>query len=220
VRGKTAVGVTLVVVGAGLVAWAGNAYARGWLAQDRARSEWEQRVARSEVERGRALATGSALADVAAEGTPVARLVIPKISLDDIVLEGVTPVALNGGPGHLPGSALPGREGNSVISAHRDRHFRRLGELAIGDIISTQTLSDSVSWRVVSRRVVNREAPAIRSEAGEVLTLTTCWPIGYLGGAPDRLIIRAVPVTTGAAAANPRPGRELAIATNASVSPR
>ena len=219
-RGKTAVGVTFVVVGAGLVAWAGNAYARGWLAQDRARSEWEQQVARSEVERGRALAIGSALADVAAEGTPVARLVIPKISLDDIVLEGVTPVALNGGPGHLPGSALPGREGNSVISAHRDRHFRRLGELAIGDIISTQTLSDSVSWRVVSRRVVNREAPAIHLEAGEVLTLTTCWPIGYLGGAPDRLIIRAVPVTTGAAAANPRPGRELAIATNASVSPR
>jgi sortase A len=218
VRRRTAAGIALVVAGAGLVAWAGNAYARGWLAQDRARSEWEQRVARSEVERGRLLASGSARGE-SAEGAPVARLVIPKIALDDIVLEGVTPAALNGGPGHLPGSALPGDEGNSVISAHRDRHFKRLGELAIGDTISTQTLTDSVSWRIVSRRVVNREAPAIRRESGQVLTLTTCWPIGYLGGAPDRLILRAVPLTSRAASANPH-ANQLAIATNASVSPR
>jgi len=219
VRGRTAVGIALVVAGAGLAAWAGSAYARGWLAQDRARSEWDQQVARAAVARGRALAAGSAQAEPTA-GAPVARLVIPKIALDDIVLEGVTTAALNGGPGHLPGSAFPGGEGNAVISAHRDRHFRRLGELSIGDTISTQTLTDSVTWRIVSRRVVDREAPAIRREAGQVLTLTTCWPIGYLGGAPDRLILRAVPVKTHAAAAARVRAGELAIATNASVSPR
>ena len=218
-RRKTAAGIALVVAGTGLVAWAGNAYARGWLAQDRARSEWEQRVARAEVERGRALATGSARGE-SVEGAPVARLVIAKIALDDIVLEGVTPAALNGGPGHLPGSALPGEAGNAVISAHRDRHFKRLGELSIGDTISTQTLTDSVSWLIVSRRVVNREAPAIRAERGQVLTLTTCWPIGYIGGAPDRLILRAVPLASrSASAATPR-ANQVAIATNASASPR
>ena len=218
-RGKTAAGITLVVAGAGLVAWAGNAYARGWLAQERARSEWEQRLARSEVERGRALAAGSARGE-SVEGVPVARLVIPRIALDDIVLEGVTPAALNGGPGHLPGSALPGEDGNAVISAHRDRHFKRLGELSIGDTISTQTLTDSVSWRIVSRRVVNREAPAIRKERGEVLTLTTCWPIGYLGGAPDRLILRAVPLASRSASAATARANQLAFATNASASRR
>ena len=218
-RRRRVFGIALVVAGAGLVAWAGNAYARGWLAQDRARSEWEQRVARAEVERGRALAAGSART-AAVEGAPVARLVIAKIALDDIVLEGVTAGALNGGPGHLPGSALPGDEGNAVISAHRDRHFRRLGELGIGDTITTRTLTDSVSWRIVSRRVVNREAPAIRAEKGQVLTLTTCWPIGYLGGAPDRLILRAVPLASRAAAAATPRANQLAIATNASVSPR
>ena len=218
-RRRTAAGIALVVAGAGLVAWAGSAYARGWLAQDRARSDWEQRVARSEVERGRALASGSARVE-SVEGAPVARLVIPKIALDDIVLEGVTPAALNGGPGHLPGSALPGEDGNAVISSHRDRHFKRLGELAIGDTISTQTLDDSVTWRIVSRRVVNREAPAIHKESGHVLTLTTCWPIGYLGGAPDRLIIRAVPVASRSASAATPHANQLAIAPNASVSPR
>jgi sortase A len=182
-----------LIAGSALVVWAGNSYGRGWLAQERARNDWEQRVARAEVERGRAVASGSAMA-APLEGAPVARLLIPKIGLDDIVLEGVTTAALNGGPGHLPGSAFPGDEGNAVISAHRDRHFKRLGELAVGDTISTQTLTDSVTWRVVGRKVVNREAPVIRKEAGEVLTLTTCWPIGYLGGAPDRLILRAVPI--------------------------
>jgi sortase A len=211
VRPRVAAGIALVAAGSALVAWAGASYGRGWLAQERARNEWEQRVARAEVERGRALANGARQAKPA-EGAPVARLLIPKIGLDDIVLEGVTTVALNGGPGHLPGSSLPGDEGNAVISAHRDRHFRRLGELAIGDTIGTQTLTDSVTWRVVSRRVVNREAPVIRKEAGEVLTLTTCWPIGYLGGAPDRLILRAVPV---------RPAStSVAVAPDAGKSPR
>lgn len=199
-RPRVAAGIGFLVAGSALVAWAGNAYARGWLAQERARSEWDQRVARAAVEHSRAVAA-SASPRVAASGTPVARLVIPKIGLDDIVLEGVTAASLNGGPGHLPGSALPGAEGNAVVSAHRDRHFRRLGEVAIGDTIRTQTIDDSVSWTVVGRRVVDRGAPAIRSESGPVLTLTTCWPIGYLGGAPERLILRAIPLAARAATA-------------------
>lgn len=213
-RRKAAAGIVLLVAGTALVAWAGNGYARGWLAQDRARTEWGQRLARAEVERGRALAGGAARGEVA-EGAPVAQLVIRKIALDDIVLEGVTSAALNGGPGHLPGSALPGEEGNAVISAHRDRHFRRLGELTIGDTISTRTITDSVSWRIVSRKVVNREAPSIRKERGQVLTLTTCWPIGYLGGAPDRLILRAIPIGSSVPAPGHARARGLAIATNA-----
>ena len=60
-------------------------------------------------------------------GAVVARLVIPAINLDEIVMEGVGPVELNGGPGHFPGSVLPGEAGNAILSAHRDRHFRRLG---------------------------------------------------------------------------------------------
>ena len=218
-RGKLAAGIALVVAGTALVAWAGDAYGRGWLAQEHARAEWEQQLAHAQAANARRIALGTS-GSIPSEGAPVARLLIPKIALDDIVLEGVTPAALNGGPGHLPGSSLPGAEGNAVISAHRDRHFRRLGELTIGDTIRTQTLGDSVTWRVVSRRVIDREAPAIRREEGRVLTLTTCWPMGYLGGAPDRLILRAVPLTTRAATANLRSAAQLAIATNASVSPR
>jgi LPXTG-site transpeptidase (sortase) family protein len=126
-------------------------------------------------------------------GSPVARLLIPAIDLDEIVMEGVGPVELNGGPGHFPGSVLPGGSGNAIVSAHRDRHFRRIGELVIGSRIRTETRSVSTDWVVTERRVVSRDTPALFEASEVTLTLTTCWPIRYFGPAPDRLLIIAKP---------------------------
>jgi LPXTG-site transpeptidase (sortase) family protein len=127
-------------------------------------------------------------------GSPVARLLIPVIDLDEIVIEGVGPIELNGGPGHFPGSVLPGDSGNAVVSAHRDRHFRRLGELVVGSRIRTETRSGATDWVVTERRVVSRDSPALFEASEATLTLTTCWPIRYFGSAPDRLLIVAKPV--------------------------
>jgi len=92
----------------------------------------------------------------------------------------------------MTGSALPGEAGNSVISAHRDRHFRTLGGLAVGDTVLTESAAGSARWVVAKIRVVDAEAPALRASAKPLLTLTTCWPIRYFGSAPDRLIAEAV----------------------------
>lgn len=127
-------------------------------------------------------------------GAPVARLLIPAIDLDEIVLEGVGPVELNGGPGHFPGSVLPGEAGNSIVSAHRDRHFRRVGELGVGSRIRTETRMGSVEWVITERRIVSRDTPSLFEESEATLTLTTCWPLRYFGPAPDRLLIVARPV--------------------------
>ena len=129
-----------------------------------------------------------------AHGAPVARLRIPKIGLDEIVLEGIDDDAMNGGPGHYPGSPLPGQAGNAIVSAHRDRHFRRLGQLAIGDTVITESGSRTVQWVVVGRRVVDKDRPVLFPSRTATLTLTTCWPIQYFGSAPDRLILTARPV--------------------------
>jgi sortase A len=129
-----------------------------------------------------------------AVGAPVARLRIPRIRLDEIVVEGVGDDELSAGPGHLPGSALPGMSGNAVISAHRDRHFSRLDELQLGDTIRTETDQSSKAWVVVSRRIVGRDKPALFKANEPLLTLTTCWPVRYFGDAPDRLILSAKPV--------------------------
>lgn len=192
-RRRTALALALLAAGVALTGYSGSAYARGWLAQERARSAWDAHLARLAVEQGRRAGEGLTTAQPA-RGSPVARLVIPGIGLDDIVLEGVDDRTLNGGPGHLPGSALPGDSGNAILSAHRDRHFRKLGEVNIGDTIVTYSERDSVTWRITGRKVVSRWAPVLRSSTSPLLTLTTCWPIGYLGGAPDRLILHAVPL--------------------------
>lgn len=126
-------------------------------------------------------------------GTAVARLTIESIALDEIVLEGVGPVELNGGPGHFPGSVLPGGVGNSILSAHRDRHFRRVGELQVGSRIKTETRQGTVDWVVTERRIVGKDTPSLFEESTATLTLTTCWPLRYFGPAPDRLLIIATP---------------------------
>lgn len=182
------VGAVLTLVGVLLLGYAGVGYARGALARDRARTAWDVAEAR------RAVAAASALAPtgagrVEAVGAPVARLVVPAIGLDEIVVEGVGERSLRAGPGHLPGSALPGEPGNAVLSAHRDRHFHRLDRLAVGDSAVTTAAGQTVTWRVVGRRVVGRESPALFTSDEPRLTLTTCWPVGYLGPAPDRLIV-------------------------------
>src|SRR5690349_20484444 len=78
-------------------------------------------------------------------------------------------------------SAYPGEPGNAVISAHRDRHFNRLEALDVGDTTVTESGTHRDSWLVVSKRVVDKDARVLFSTPDATLTLTTCWPIRYLG---------------------------------------
>ena len=192
---RRASGIALAICGALLLSYAGTTWASGALARDRARSAWEAEQAHLAV-----LAVSAELDSLVAPasapppGASVARLVIPRLGLDEIVVEGVGEKQLNAGPGHLPGTPLPGFRGNAVISAHRDRHFRDLDEVKVGDVVETQSRFATVKWVVKQIRVVGSGAPALFSSDEPVLTLTTCWPVRYLGSAPDRLLITAVPL--------------------------
>lgn len=178
--------------GSACLAIAGGRYVQGEWQQHQARSAWEVSEANAVValaRRSAALESGGSK-NVEA-GVPVARLLIPRLGMDEIVLEGVDDNSLNAGPGHLPGSAYPGERGNAVISAHRDRHFSRLGELQVGDTLFTDSGTHTERWVVTSRRVVDADAPALFRTSDATLTLTTCWPIRYLGTAPERLLVTA-----------------------------
>lgn len=121
-----------------------------------------------------------------------AKLVIPKIGLDTIVVEGVTPEALKQGPGHMPGTALPGELGNSVLSGHRVTYgapFYRLDELENGELITLYTPTQKFNYIVVEKKVVSpSDTSVIKPTEEPMLTLTTCEP-RY--SARQRLIIRA-----------------------------
>jgi sortase A len=191
-------GQSLIVVGALLLSFAGARYAHGALRQDAARRAWEAAHAQSAFAVARATLDAGNLGSPWAIGSPIARLMIPALGLDEIVIEGVGDEELNVGPGHLPGSVLPGERGNAVISAHRDRHFSSLGSLQVGDEITTETASAKrMKWIVIARRVVRSHEAALFSTPDATLTLTTCWPIRYVGTAPERLIITAKPVGWG-----------------------
>jgi len=120
-------------------------------------------------------------------------MTIPRLGLDEVVVEGVGDDELRAGPGHMIGSVLPGDSGTSVISAHRDRHFHALGGIAMGDTVVTERMRGRVVWTVSRIRVVREEDSALNARPTPTLMLTTCWPIRYVGSAPERLIVEAVP---------------------------
>jgi sortase A len=125
-------------------------------------------------------------------GDGIARIEIPKIGVDWIVVEGVSTEALKKGPGHYPGTAYPGETGNVVISGHRTTYgapFFRVDELAPGDELRLASPNGTFTYRVTESRVVApTEISVIASTEESKLTLTTCHP---RFSARQRLIIVA-----------------------------
>lgn len=189
-RAPRIVGIALLAIGLIIVTVVGVQLLRGSVARERAREEWTKVMRSSSM---------SAIASLGltrvASGAPVVRVIIPSIRLDEVVVEGLSDKDLWAGPGHMPGTVFPGQNGNSVISAHRDRHFHRLDDVRIGDMIETQTPRISVLWRVTQRRVIGKDERAIFESVAPMLTLTTCWPTRYVGPAPERLLLTAEPVS-------------------------
>jgi sortase A len=175
-----------------LLVASGASVARGTMARESARSRWAEIEAQRAVAGARVGIAGASWA--MARGSPVARIVIPRLGLDEVVVEGVGEAELRAGPGHMSGSVLPGENGTTVISAHRDRHFRALSDIAVGDTILTESAGGSVTWRVARLRITDADHAALREAPTPTLLLTPCWPIRYFGPAPDRLIVEATPI--------------------------
>ncbi len=143
-------------------------------------------------------------------GDAVAMLRIPKIGVDNAVVQGVGVEDLRKGPGHYPETPLPGQLGNAAIAGHRTTYgapFNRLDELSPGDEIDVTTLTGAY------RYVVEKQTDADGNPSGHILvdpsevsvleptpdpakpgiklatlTLTTCNP-KY--SAAERLVVKA-----------------------------
>ncbi len=131
-----------------------------------------------------------------ADTWPVARLEAPSRGLDLFVLAGGTGRTLAFAPGHLDGTPLPGERGRSVIAAHRDSHFRFLGEIAPGERLRIQTSEGA--WRefvALEGIVLDARHERLRlAHTGEPeLVLVTCYPFDApFAGSPLRYVLRAV----------------------------
>jgi len=135
------------------------------------------------------------------------RLRVPRLHYVAVVREGVTPQVLFTGPGHYPGTAWPGEDGNVGIAAH-NVYWLRFDELRPGDAIYLDTRYGTFRYRVTRLLVVPPDAGWVLDDApGRLLTLTTCSPLWAGQFAAGRLVIfaTAAPGPTGERPGSPRP---------------
>ena len=132
-------------------------------------------------------------------GDAVASLRIPSIGVDTIVVNGVGRDDLRSGPGHYPGTPLPGQIGNAAIAGHRTTYgapFGDLDQLHVGDRVFVTTLQGTFIFEVYESRVVNPSDVSVLEDdvtRQAVLTLTTCTP-KY--SAAQRLVVKAELIPT------------------------
>jgi LPXTG-site transpeptidase (sortase) family protein len=131
---------------------------------------------------GPALIPASEVVPVPPEGSPVAKLQIPAIGLDEIVVSGTAESDLAEGPGHYVGTAAPGQAGNVAIAGHRTTNgapFNRLGQLTLGDKIFLTTLAGERLTYLVSQApapVSPSDVTVLDDFSDNRITLTTCNP--------------------------------------------
>ena len=129
------------------------------------------------------------------EGNLIGKLDVPRIGISVMVFQGMEEETLIVGAGHVPGTPLPGAEGNVAIAAHRDTFFRKLAGILPGDSIQVATVRRTFEYIVDSTEIVDPEdTRVIESRARPELTLITCYPFYFIGAAPKRFIVHARPL--------------------------
>lgn len=174
-----------LVVGSALALWgfagAGYIHAKAALAQVLLRSAW-----------ARTLETGVAHKPWPwADTWPVARLSVPSLGIDEIVLAGASGRTLAFGPALSTAAGVPGRPGNAIVSGHRDTSFGFLSRLSIGDRVWLHTSSGSFAYEIGAVEVVDSRLARIGTTTSDArITLVTCYPFDALmAGGPLRYVV-------------------------------
>jgi len=158
--------------------------AKAWLAQQLISQSWQQAMNSGETVKPWPWA----------DTWPVSRIIMPKYHVDLIVLAGDDGRTLAFGPGARLGAALPGENGLSMISAHRDSYFEFLEQVKVGDRFTIQNArGDMLHYRVRLLQIVNQPRLALpKITQGSRIVLVTCYPFHALNpGGPKRYLVFA-----------------------------
>jgi sortase A len=172
------------------------------------------------------------------DGKGIAYLYIPRLGRDYAwaVVEGTSNADLEKGPGHYPGTALPGRLGNFAVAGHRvgkGEPFLNLDQLRAGDAVIVRIESSWFVYRVkgaqhgkidsrdadgiAGREIVRPSDSAVLADVPDhpgatptekLMTMTTCHPKFT---AAKRMIIHAALDKTIAATGTAMPASILAL---------
>jgi sortase A len=127
-----------------------------------------------------------------ADTRAAALLTVPRLQERLVVLDGQSGRNLAFGPVLLAGSR-PG--GDTVISGHRDTHFRFLQDLQAGDRLQLSARQFSDWYEVREIDVVDSRGQELVLEPGvDRVSLVTCYPFDSpLAGGPLRYVVTAYP---------------------------
>ena len=125
-------------------------------------------------------------------------VVIPKINLVHPIFSGIEESAIHWGPGHWPGSAIPGSVGNSVFAGHRVTHtrpFLDIDLLAKGDHIIFHLATGTYTYEVTEYLIVGPNDVWITNPTDTpTVTIFACHP---KRSAAKRYVVRGKLISSG-----------------------
>lgn len=183
-RVTMAIGALLAIVG---FSGAGYVEAKAEVAQVLLRHAWQRTLESGRPERPWPWA----------DTRPVARLWVPRLAIDQIVLTGASGRTLAFGPALSTGAAQPGEIGNAIVSGHRDTHFAFLSDVRPGDRVWLETRRGRFAYAITGAEVVDSRYVELSTHAEDArLTLVTCYPFNaVVPGGPLRYVVSARLVT-------------------------
>jgi sortase A len=210
-------GTLLLVVGIGVLAWAATVY----LWKDpftTAYTAYEQRRLASNLERqfeswrptrvpvAQPGQPKPARDDVSREakrfrlasedGDAIARLRVPRLDLNLVVVNGTSAGDLRRGPGRHTDTFMPGEGELVYVAGHRTTYgapFSSIDDLEPGDAISLELPYATVEYRVAKHRIVDdNDLAVLETHSREELVLQACHPRFF---ASQRYLVYARPVS-------------------------
>ena len=132
-----------------------------------------------------------------ADTWPAGQLMVPRLSINQIILANASGQSLAFGPGMVGNGKFSNEDSfNLILSGHRDTHFAFVQDLQLEDALAVQTIQGK--WRnfvvetikVMDSRIdtlpMNQEKPNLR--------LITCYPFDAIQpGGPLRYVVTAGP---------------------------
>jgi LPXTG-site transpeptidase (sortase) family protein len=115
-------------------------------------------------------------------GKVIGAISIPALGVDDRLYSGIDLWVLDNGPGHWPGTPLPGQPGNCVVAGHRVSHskpFRYIDTLKVGDTMVLSALGLDHLYVANNAFIVEPTGVEILgATADPVATIFACHPPG------------------------------------------
>jgi sortase A len=128
-------------------------------------------------------------------GQAIGRIIVRRMGLDMVVVNGTDEATLKKGPGRYLRSALPGQGSLVYIAGHRTTYlapFSKIDQLHKGDRVTIVMPYATFVYRVTGFRIVAaNDLSVLRSPGHELLELQACHPRFF---ATHRFIAFALPV--------------------------